>query len=227
VRRAIGFIAAPHRSYSSCTQYRENVRDARAEIAGRGLRDVEVTYVADWYAHPGFIEASADQVEQAVRCLPTDVRSRASLVFTAHSIPSSMAERYPYEQQYLASGRLIADRVRLRTGMKLPHVSVYQSRSGRPEDPWLGPDICEYLRETRGDLDAVVVCPAGFLSDHIEILYDLDIEAAQVAREMALPLVRARAVNDHPAFTGMMADVVLATVERYRRGVPLQIVGRV
>ncbi len=225
VRRAIGFIAAPHRSYSSCTQYKENVRDARAAVQAAGLRDVEVTFVGDWYDHTGFIEAAADHVEAAIASLPSSLRGRAPLVCTAHSIPVSMAERYPYREQFEASARLVADRVRQRTGLALPLETVYQSRSGRPEDPWLGPDICDFLREGRTTgLEAAVVCPLGFVCDHIEVLYDLDTEAAAVSQEIGLTMVRARGVNDDPAFLAMMTDVVLGTFRRYERGRPLPIV---
>jgi ferrochelatase len=136
-----------------------------------------------------------------------------------------MAARYPYEEQYLATARLIADSVRARTGLALPHVAVYQSRSGRPEDPWLGPDICDFLRQQKdaGTLDAAVIVPAGFICDHVEVLYDLDTEAAAVCAEMGLPMVRARAVNDHPLFLDMMADVVQQTLQRYEGTRPLQL----
>ena len=223
IRRAVGLIAAAHRSYSSCLQYKENVRDARASLREQGLADVEVTYAGDWYAHPLFIEASAAQVEEAIAKLPHAERARATLVFTAHSIPSSMAARYPYQQQYETTALMIAERLRTSTGLPLPAATVYQSRSGRPEDPWLGPDVCDFLRDQRaaGRLDAAVVVPAGFLSDHIEVLYDLDTEAAAVAAELGVPMVRARAVNDHPAFLDMLAEVVHATVERYAGGQPL------
>ena len=225
IRRAVGFIAAPHRSYSSCTQYRENVRDARAALREAGLPDVEITYVGDWQTHPGFIEASADEVTAALARLPADLRGRARLIFTAHSIPTAMADKYPYRQQYEATAAAVAAAVRERAGVPLPHVTVYQSRSGRPEDPWLGPDICEYLREARaGGLEAAVLCPAGFICDHIEVLYDLDTEAAAVSREIGLPMVRARTVNDHALFVDMMADIVERTVRRYAGSRPLQVV---
>jgi ferrochelatase len=219
IRRAVGFIAAAHRSYSSCTQYRENVTEARATLAREGLADVEVTYVDDWYAHPAFIAANADRVRVATANLDSDLRDRAELIFTAHSIPISMAEKYPYRAQFEESAHLVADETCTR------YATAYQSRSGRPEDPWLGPDIGEYLRERRASgLDAAILCPVGFLSDHVEVLYDLDIEAAEIAREIGLPLVRAQAVNDHPRFLDMMADVVLQTCRRYERSRPLELV---
>jgi len=220
IRHAVGFVAAAHRSYSSCTQYRENVAAARAEIAGLGHADVRVTYVGDWHTHPGFIEANAAHVRTALAGLPDSDRSRARLVFTAHSIPVSMAERFPYQHQIEESARLVASMVGARE-----HAVVFQSRSGRPEDPWLGPDVCDYLREeARRGLAAAVLCPIGFLCDHVEVLYDLDVEAAALCAEIGLPMARARTAGDHPAFLKAVADTVLSTVDRYRTGRPLPIV---
>ena len=226
IRRAVGLIAAAHRSYSSCLQYKENVRDARAVLREQGLADVEVTYIGDWYEHPLFIDAAADGVEHALAELPSPLAARATLVFTAHSIPASMAARYPYQAQYERTARLIAERVRERTGLALREATVYQSRSGRPEDPWLGPDVCDYLREQHASqaIEAAVVVPAGFICDHVEVLYDLDTEAAALCREMRLPMVRARSVNDHPRFLEMLAEMVMATVARHRGGRALPIV---
>jgi protoporphyrin/coproporphyrin ferrochelatase len=219
VRRAIGFICAAHRSYSSCTQYRQNVIDARAEIVGAGLPDVDVTYVVDWHAHEGFIEANARHVSVARETLPEPVRCQARVIFTAHSIPTSMTGAERYRSQLMESARLVADRVGV-TDWAL----VYQSRSGRPADPWLEPDIRDYLRAERArGLQAAVLCPIGFLCDHIEVLYDLDHEAADVARQLDLPLARAETVNDDPLFLGTMADLVLQTWTRYQRGVPLTV----
>jgi ferrochelatase len=227
VRRAVGLIAAAHRSYSSCTQYKENVAAARATLRERGLADVEVTYVSDWHTHPGFIEANATRVREAIATLSPTLQDRAELVFTAHSIPVSMAEKYPYRRQYEQSCDLIAASVNAARPptARLAHAAVYQSRSGRPEDPWLGPDIGEYLRDlaARG-VSAAVLSPAGFLIDHVEVLYDLDVEGAAVAREIGLPIARAGTVGDHPLFLDMLADVVTATVTCYAPGRPLPLV---
>jgi protoporphyrin/coproporphyrin ferrochelatase len=239
IRRAVGFIAAAHRSYSSCTQYRENVADARASLAQRGLADVEVTYVEDWYYHPLFVAANADRIRAAIDGLDPRLRDRARLVFTAHSIPESMAAQYPYREQFEETARLtthavVGARSSRRDADLLRDAdladssrpgTVYQSRSGRPEDPWLGPDICDYLRDERSrGLEAVVICPIGFVCDHVEVLYDLDVEGAEVCRAIDLPMVRAQAVNDHPAFLDMMADVVLRTCRRYEHARPLELV---
>jgi ferrochelatase len=220
VRRAVGFICAAHRSYSSCTQYKQNVTDARGAAAIAGLPDVQVTYVGDWHTHEGFIDANARHVRTAIESLPSPVRGAARIVFTAHSIPVSMDGASRYRLQLLESARLVAERVGT-TDWAL----VFQSRSGRPEDPWLGPDVCDYLRtEREAGLEAAVLCPIGFICDHIEVLYDLDDEAAETARSIGLPMARAETVNDDPAFLDMMADIVTATWTRYERGVPLAIV---
>ena len=219
-RRAIGFIAAAQHSYSSCQQYRENVADARTVLRADTGGDINITYVDSWFAHPLFAEANARHVRAALTGLPAGLHGAARLVFTAHSIPMPMAESSRYREQLLESSRLVAEQA----GMS-DWALVYQSRSGRPGDPWLEPDVCAYLRsEHEGGLQAVVLCPIGFVCDHIEVLYDLDREAAEVCREIGLPMVRAESVNDDPLFLDMMADVVLKTIRRYVRGRPLPIV---
>jgi protoporphyrin/coproporphyrin ferrochelatase len=217
-RRAVGFITAAQHSYSSCQQYRENVAAARAELRGEG-HDVDVTFVGSWYDHPLFIAANAAHVGAAIARLPERDRSHTRVIFTAHSIPTSMASASRYVEQLRESARLVAEQVG-----STDWALVYQSRSGRPGDPWLEPDICDYLRRERSaGLTAAVVCPIGFVCDHIEVLYDLDREAADVCREIGVSMTRAEAVNDDPLFLDMMADIVLKTVGRYG-GSPLPIV---
>jgi ferrochelatase len=219
VRRAIGFILAAHASYSSCEQYKENVRDARRALRDSGLADVEVIYVAAWYAHDGFVAANAAAVEHARAQLPSHLRAEARLIFTAHSIPTRMADRSQYQEQLRQSAQRVAARVGI-----TDWVLVYQSRSGRPEDLWLGPDIAEYIRQAKsGGLSAAVLSPIGFVCDHIEVLYDLDREAADVARDVGLTMTRAQAANDHPHFLDMLADVVASTLHRYAQGRPLEV----
>ena len=219
VRRAIGLILAPQRSYSSCTQYRQNVVDARAETAAAGLPDVAVTYAGDWHRHPKFIETNKRHVREALDRLPAEARTGARLVFTAHSVPVGMTGAARYAQQVNESAQLVASAV----GSSNWTV-VFQSRSGRPEDPWLGPDVCEYLRGAAGRVPGVVLVPIGFVCDHIEVLYDLDHEAAEVCREIGLPMARAETVNDDPMYLDMMADVVFDLLKTYRTGRPLPIV---
>jgi len=221
VRRAIAFVAAAQRSYSGCLQYKENVVEARDGLVKAGLADVDVTYVGDWHLHDGFIAANAEHVQEALARLPGAAGDDVEVVFTAHSIPVAMAERYPYEQQV----RDTAAAVMRRLGRPGAPVVVFQSRSGRPEDPWLAPDVCDYLKEAKGrGVPGVVLSPIGFLCDHVEVLYDLDVEAADVCRGIDLPMARAAAVNDHPAFIETMTEAVLNVVERYAGGRPLPVV---
>jgi ferrochelatase len=218
VRRAIGFIAAAHHSYSSCQQYRENVAAAQQALRNDAAH-VDITFVDSWFDHPQFIAANVAHVRDAVNRLPVNVREHARIVFTAHSIPKSMADASRYEHQLSTSCAAIAAQV------GRPWALVYQSRSGRPQDPWLEPDVCDYLRREREQgLAAAVISPVGFVCDHIEVLYDLDREAADVCASIGLPMARAAAVNDDPLFLDMMADVVLRTVRRYETGRPLPIV---
>lgn len=231
-RRTIGVLASAQRSYSGCLQYRENVRDARAAIQRDGLAGVDVVYVGDWHTHPGFIEAHAAHIRAALGRLPADVRDRARIVFTAHSIPQSMAAAYPYQQQLIESATLVLQALSAPSDSSIPCIPcrpspnsptiVYQSRSGRPGDPWLEPDICDYLRaEHARGLDAVVLCPIGFVCDHIEVLYDLDIEAADTARELGMAFARAESANVHPRFIDALADAVIDVWTRYEHGRPL------
>ena len=230
VRRAVGVLAAAHRSYSSCTQYKENLAAARQQLRETGLADVEVTFVGDWHLSDGFVDASAENIRVALASLPESAQSGAEIVFTAHSIPVQMAQRYPYERQIHESADAIVARLQPSLDSHAaprspdPAVVVFQSRSGRPEDPWLEPDVCYYLRAAaERRVAGVVLCPVGFICDHIEVLYDLDVEAAEVARPLGLPLARASAVNDHPRFVDALADSVGAVIDRYAAGRPLPI----
>lgn len=217
-RRAIGFIAAAHHSYSSCQQYRENVAAAQKELEQSGGH-IDISFVGSWFDHPLFIRANAAHVRAAQQRLPDRVRRDARLIFTAHSIPRPMAEASLYREQLRTSAQLIAEQAGI-----ADWTLVYQSRSGRPQDPWLEPDICDYLRDEHAGLRAAIICPVGFLCDHVEVLYDLDREAAEVCAQIGLPMARAEAVNDDPLFLDMMADVVLRTIRRYEGGRALPIV---
>jgi ferrochelatase len=220
VRRAVGFILAAHQGYSSCGQYKQNLIEARKHLIDQGRPDIDITYVDGWHTHPGFIAANVEHANAAIEQLTPSVRSDARLIFTAHSIPRTMADPCAYEAQLLESARLVAERLG-----RMDWALVYQSRSGRPGDPWLEPDICGYLKaEHAKGLRAAVILPIGFVCDHVEVLYDLDHEAADVCRELGLPMARAESVNADPLFTGMMADLVRETLDRYRTSPPLPII---
>ena len=220
VGRALGVILAAHHSYSSCGQYRQNVADARRALGERGHPDVEVFFAPGWHTHPGFVAAHVARIESARAELPDALRGDARIVFTAHSIPRSMAGCARYVAELEESASVVAAALGA-----ADWVLVYQSRSGRPTDPWLEPDVCDYLRAERGNgLPAAVLAPLGFVADHIEVLYDLDTEAAEVCREVGLAMRRASAINDHPDFLDALADVVRSAGARVGGGRPLPIV---
>lgn len=220
VRRAVGVIAAAQHSYSSCQQYKENVADARLVLRTAGQPDVEIAWVDSWFDHDRFIETNAAHAREALARLPVDLQPHARLICTAHSIPLPMAEASQYREQLRAGAMKVAER----SGMR-DWALVYQSRSGRPQDPWLEPDICDYLRAERAaGLKAAVIAPIGFVCDHVEVVWDLDHAAAEVCRAIGLPMVRAEAANADPRFVELLADVVLNTMRRYERGRPLPII---
>jgi protoporphyrin/coproporphyrin ferrochelatase len=203
IRRALAIVMAPHRSFSSWDQYLQNVAEGRAQV-GPGAPEME--YLDPWFDDPGFIEAQADRVAAALRDVPAQAVDAATLVFTAHSIPSAMAAHGPYVEQLTASARLVASRLgRARWSV------AYQSRSGDPRTPWLEPDVNDLIRTLgREGTNAVVVTPIGFVCDHIEVLYDLDTEARATAREAGVTFCRAGTVMDHPVFITMLGDRVRA-----------------
>jgi protoporphyrin/coproporphyrin ferrochelatase len=203
ITRALGLVLAAYSSYSSCRQYREDVARAQAAVGPMAPR---VDKIRVFYNHPDFIAANADRVVAALDQIPADRRDSAHLAFTAHSIPSSMAGNCRYEEQLREACRLVAES--LHVGPDRWRL-VYQSRSGRPSDPWLEPDIRDHLRSLReSGLRDVIVQPIGFLSDHLEVLYDLDEEARQTASELGLNMVRAGTVGTHPRFVGLLRELI-------------------
>ena len=199
-RRVLGFIMAAHRSEASFERYQATVDEARAAL---GARAPEVVYPQPWHDHPLFTTAVASRAREAYSRLDFPERRRARLIFTAHSIPIAMANAGPYVEQLTQSARIVAAELGVDTWQ-----FAYQSRSGSPRDAWLEPDIKETIRSL-GAKTAVVV-PIGFLCDHVEVLYDLDIEVAQVARDAGIRMERAPTVGDHPLFIEMMASIVAA-----------------
>jgi ferrochelatase len=201
VRNALAFVTSAYSSYSSCRQYRENIAKAQAEVGPEAPR---VEKLRAFYNHPLFIEANVEHIREAWSRLASDQRSQAELVFTAHSIPESMASNCEYEAQLQEAGSLIAGEL----GIDRWQV-VYQSRSGSPLQPWLGPDITDYLRQINAEgVTSVVVAPIGFVSDHMEIVYDLDFEAQNLARELGMTMVRAATAGTHPSFVKMIRELI-------------------
>lgn len=206
VTRALAFMTSAFSSYSGCRQYRENVEAARAVV---GERAPQVDKLRVFYNHPGFVEPMARNVREALARVPEERRDRAALAFTAHSIPSGMAATSDYEAQLREAARLVGERVGRGDG-KL----VFQSRSGAPSQPWLEPDILDHLEALRNaGAEDVVVAPIGFVSDHMEVVYDLDTEAMARARGLGLNLVRAATVGTAPEFVAMIRDLVVERME--------------
>jgi ferrochelatase len=203
VKRALAFVTSSCSSYSGCRQYRENIADARATL-GDGAPEIDKIRV--FYNHPDFIAAAADGVREALNQIPDEYHDKVQIAFTAHSIPYSMSESSDYVKQLTEASRLVADAVGVDSKRwRL----VYQSRSGPPQIPWLEPDICDHLRSLNGQgIQDVVVVPIGFLSDHMEVMFDLDQEAKEVCDQIGLNMVRAATVGVHPRFVTMVRKLI-------------------
>lgn len=198
-RRALGFIMAAFRSEASWERYQAVVRAAR-EAMGPGAPEVE--YPRPWHTHPKFIAAVAARAADALARVRAHERRRVQLIFTAHSIPVAMASGAPYVEQLTESCALVAAQLGIE-----PWTLAFQSRSGSPRDPWLEPELGSALHKLKAGAIAVLV-PIGFLCDHVEVRYDLDVEAARIARESGIQMERAGTVCDHPEFIAMMAEIV-------------------
>jgi ferrochelatase len=199
VRRAIAFFTSAFSSYSGCRQYLENIAAAQEQV-GPGAPQID--RLRAFFNHPGFIEPMVERTAAALAQIPAERRAGAELLFTAHSIPLAMAKSCAYEAQFHEASRLVAE--------ALGHAhwrTVYQSRSGAPGQPWLEPDVCEAIGQaTSCDL---VVAPIGFISDHMEVLYDLDEEARRKSAELGRNFVRAGTVGTHPRFVRMIRELVV------------------
>jgi ferrochelatase len=213
VRRALALFTSAYSSYSGCRQYRENIADAQKHV---GAAAPEVHKLRAFFNHPRFIAAQVDRVRAAWEQIPPPRRADAPLIYTAHSIPQAMADGCDYAAQLNETGRLIAERLAADGGSRPTWDLAYQSRSGPPSQPWLGPDIGDRLRAAQAaGVRDVVVAPIGFLSDHMEVLYDLDTEAKELAGQLGLYLVRAGTVGNHPEMIAMIRELI---VERMTPG---------
>ena len=201
VKRAIAFVTSAYSSYSGCRQYRENIAAACAAV---GDRAPQIDKIRVFFNHPGFVGPMADNVMRALGQFPDDARSAVPVLFTAHSIPTSMAEGCRYGVQLEEACRLVAEQSGA-SDWKL----VYQSRSGPPTQPWLEPDICDAIRDLHAHGGRrLVIAPIGFISDHMEVLFDLDTEAADLCHELGIEMVRAATVGTAPAFVAMVRDLI-------------------
>src|SRR6201994_4410346 len=220
VQRAVAFVPSAYSSFSSCRQYLDDLDRARAEVPGAPRIDK----IRRYFNHPGFIEPFAAGARAALEQLPPGRRDQVPLVFTAHSVPDVMAAASAppagwagagpggrYVAELTEAARLIAERV---PGEGRPWQLVYQSRSGPPSQPWLGPDVVDHLTElAKESAPGAVIIPVGFVSDHMEVVHDLDTEAAEAARDLGLPLARAATPWYHPAFRDLVIDLVRERLE--------------
>lgn len=200
VKRALGLILSPHQTEASWERYQRDVAAAGSELGSAP----NIDYCPGWHAHPLFIQALAERVQSALERVEAEKLPTTPLIFTAHSVPKAMASRSPYVDQVQETCQLVAQR--------LGHerwLVAYQSRSGNPNEPWLDPDIGEVVRGLAAKgVTEVVVAPIGFVSDHVEVLYDLDIQARRIAEGLGARFLRVSSLNDHPTFIRMMAEVV-------------------
>jgi protoporphyrin/coproporphyrin ferrochelatase len=205
IQRALGFFTSAYSSYSGCRQYREDIAAAQ-QIVGEGAPRVDK--IRAFYNHPGFIESVTSNADETFAQVPAERRSSARLLFTAHSIPMTMATTSRYVEQLEEASRLVAE------ALGHPnHRLVYQSRSGSPSQPWLGPDILEAIDEEHscGAKDLVLV-PVGFISDHIEIIFDLDTQARERCQELGITYQRARTAGTHPRFVSMIRELIVERI---------------
>jgi ferrochelatase len=203
IRRALGFVTSAYSSYSSCRQYREDIGRAQNEV---GAGAPEVDKLRAFFNHPAFIEATVERVRGALGDIRAEARENVQIVYTAHSIPTSMASTCDYVRQLEEVRGLVSEAL----GRKNDAL-VYQSRSGAPGQPWLEPEILDYLREVKEQnlASAIVLAPIGFISDHMEVLYDLDVEARALCDSLGLPMTRAKTVGVHPKFVGMIRELIV------------------
>ncbi len=221
VRRAVAFVTSAYSSYSSCRQYLDDIERAR-ELAGPGAPRIDK--IRPYFNHPGFVEPLAEHTRSALATLPATVRDHAHLLFTAHSVPAAMAatsgpDGGAYVAQLTEVARLVSERV---DGGSHPWRLVYQSRSGPPSQRWLEPDVRDYLAEIAGArggaAPAAVLVPAGFVSDHMEVRYDLDVEAVRAAQRLGITVARAATPGTHPRFVAMVRELVAERLETSPEG---------
>jgi ferrochelatase len=206
VKSALAFFTSIYSCYSGCRQYRENLYDAQ-QIVGDDAPQIDKIRMA--YNHPLYIEANVACVQKALQQIPVERRQSVHIAFTAHSIPLAQANNSCYVEQLIESSRLVAEALGVQNWQL-----VYQSRSGAPHIPWLEPDICDHLEEMkqRGVSD-LIIAPIGFISDHMEVIYDLDTEAREKADELALNMVRAASVGTDPAFVSMIRELIQERID--------------
>lgn len=198
IKRALAFMTSAYSSYSGCRQYREDIARAQEEV---GPQAPQVDKLRVFFNHPGFVEPMIESVAKCLANVPGDRRSMTPLLFTAHSIPMAMADNCRYVAQLQEACRLVADGV----GHSKWEL-IYQSRSGSPQQPWLEPDVCDRIKQLHESeqVSDLVILPIGFISDHLEVLFDIDTEARELCEELGIEFYRANTVGTHPKFIEMI-----------------------
>ena len=205
IQRALAFFTSAYSSYSGCRQYREDIQRAQAEV---GPDAPEIDKIRVFYNHPGFIETNIENLRDALDQVPKERRSKTPVLFSTHSLPMAMANNCTYVEQHLETCRLVVEGVN-HNNWQL----VYQSRSGPPHQPWLEPDVVDQLEQLKSQgIEDVIVMPIGFISDHMEVVYDLDTEAMQAAHQLGINLIRAPTVGTHPRFIRMIQELILERI---------------
>ncbi len=206
IKRALAFFTSAYSSYSGCRQYREDIAKARAAV---GEDAPVIDRIRMYYNHPGFIEPNIEHLRAALAQIPPESEAKARVIFTAHSLPLSMAQSCAYVAQLQEAAQLVAQGAGI-----TDYDIVYQSRSGPSHQLWLEPDILDHLDELhKASVQDVVILPLGFISDHMEVLYDLDTEALQLAEHLGMNLVRAATVGTHPRFIEMIRELIIERME--------------
>ncbi|QEG35198.1 ferrochelatase [Bythopirellula goksoeyrii] len=202
IQQALAFFTSAYSSYSGCRQYREDIAKAQEEV---GPKAPDIHKLRVFFNHPGFVEPMIESVQSCLKQLPADRRAATALLFTAHSIPIGMADNCRYVEQLRETCRLVADGAG-HDNWEL----VYQSRSGSPNQPWLEPDVCDRIQELHSEqaINDVVVLPIGFISDHLEVLFDIDTEARELCEKLGITMHRATTVGTHPKFIEMIRLLV-------------------
>jgi len=218
IRRALAFVPSPFGSHASCRQYIDAIEAARQQVTDAPPPEIEKLRL--FYNHPGYIEPIADRIFSMLSALQSEANSPDRLIFTAHSLPLDMAKQSAYVEQYHEAARLIARNVELRaaeSGLKVPQIAtVYQSRSGPPHLPWLGPDVGEYvasLAET-DQKSSIVVCPIGFCYENMETAYDLDVALARQCEELGIEMHRVDTIATDPKFVEMIRLLALERIDK-------------
>jgi protoporphyrin/coproporphyrin ferrochelatase len=218
VKRALAFVTSAFSSYSSCRQYLEDIEKARI-LVGDGAPQIDK--IRPFHNHPRFIETNAYYLTEALKEFPIEIRDRVEVAFTAHSIPLAMAKECEYERQLVETSRLIAEK----SGHPSNWHLVFQSRSGPASQFWLEPDIGGFVQELYREksVQELVIAPVGFISDHMEVIYDLDHEAQKLCNELGIKLIRANTPGVHPEFVQMIVELV---EERVSGSSPQSAIGR-